>query len=270
VKFGRIAEGDDFMSDPIYWYYMNNAYDGNPVAIFYNSPMTAYPNSTWGVYGMVNPIDEWYLKLGVYGADTRIGQRMQYHGEMMGFDFNEGVYLIGQTGYRLNYGADDKGLKGDYNIGGYYNSGPYQGVSGKTNNIGGGYITFDQSLYYFGKDRNRFINLWGAFIVAPESSGLMPYFGSGGIVLKGISEKRPKDALALGVAGGKFSPALAFQQRKAGQSPQSYELQFEVAYWIQVTGFFFFSPDIQVIVNPGGTGTIPNALVLGFQTGMNL
>jgi len=98
----------------------------------------------------------------------------------------------------------------------------------------------------------------------------MPYFLSGGLVFKGMTRKRSADAIVLGAAWGKFSPALAQQERKAGQLPQNYELLFELAYWIQATGFLFISPGVQVVVNPGGGGGIPTALVLGFQAGVNL
>jgi porin len=36
-----------------------------------------------------------------------------------------------------------------------------------------------------------------------------------------------------------------------------------------VTKWFTFQPNVQFVVRPGGTGTIPNALVLGLQTNLN-
>jgi len=34
-------------------------------------------------------------------------------------------------------------------------------------------------------------------------------------------------------------------------------------------GAFFFEPDLQYIIRPGGTGNIPNAFVVGAQVGIN-
>src|SRR5215467_4361393 len=49
VRLGRIAAGDDFLVSPYDWLFMQNAFCGNPVGIFFNAPgMTAYPNATWG------------------------------------------------------------------------------------------------------------------------------------------------------------------------------------------------------------------------------
>ena len=39
-------------------------------------------------------------------------------------------------------------------------------------------------------------------------------------------------------------------------------------YKIQLTKFAFAQPDIQWVINPGGTNRIPNALVLGAHMGM--
>jgi porin len=47
-----------------------------------------------------------------------------------------------------------------------------------------------------------------------------------------------------------------------------YELALEWSYAIQVTPWLKFQPDIQYIINPGGTGRVPNALVLGFEVGL--
>jgi porin len=42
----------------------------------------------------------------------------------------------------------------------------------------------------------------------------------------------------------------------------------EGGYRVNLTKFAYVQPDVQWIINPGGTGTIPNALVLGAQIGV--
>jgi len=51
----------------------------------------------------------------------------------------------------------------------------------------------------------------------------------------------------------------------AGGGYPSYEVVFEWGYRVQFTKFLYIQPDMQYVVNPGGTHTIPNALVLGAQ-----
>ena len=42
----------------------------------------------------------------------------------------------------------------------------------------------------------------------------------------------------------------------------------EFAHRFQVTRWSYFQPDIQYVIDPGGTGDIPNAVVIGAQMGV--
>jgi len=46
IRFGRISGGDEFLSSPLYWLFVQNGIDGNPVGIFHNVGFSAYPNAT--------------------------------------------------------------------------------------------------------------------------------------------------------------------------------------------------------------------------------
>lgn len=46
---------------------------------------------------------------------------------------------------------------------------------------------------------------------------------------------------------------------------QTDEIALEWSYIIALAPWLRIQPDIQYIIRPGGTGRIPNALVLGFQ-----
>ena len=74
---------------------------------------------------------------------------------------------------------------------------------------------------------------------------------------------------------GTFSSELRRSQRDArsvgaGQGPQSYEIAVELTYIVQATRWLQVQPDVQYIINPGGTGKIRDALVIGFQLAINL
>ncbi|HTA31458.1 MAG TPA: carbohydrate porin, partial [Candidatus Cybelea sp.] len=86
-RLGRIAAGDDFLVSPYDWLFMQNAFDGNPVGIFLDSPgMTAYPNATWGALVKVKPTQRTYVMGGVYNGDpsirdnSRLGADMSMNG----------------------------------------------------------------------------------------------------------------------------------------------------------------------------------------------
>jgi porin len=103
----------------------------------------------------------------------------------------------------------------------------------------------------------------------------MPFFASGGLVYQGPLPSRPRDTAALGVAYGGFSSQLRRSQRDArsaggGAGIQQYEIALELTYIMQATRWLQVQPDLQYIIKPGGTGMIPNALVLGFQLAITL
>ena len=51
---------------------------------------------------------------------------------------------------------------------------------------------------------------------------------------------------------------------------QNHETVLEWNYTFRfLNGAYFFEPDMQYIIRPDGTGKIPNALVIGAQTGFN-
>jgi porin len=50
-----------------------------------------------------------------------------------------------------------------------------------------------------------------------------------------------------------------------GAGSPAYEIALEAGYRFQITKFAYVQPNVQWIINPGGTGNIPNALVLGAQ-----
>jgi porin len=94
-------------------------------------------------------------------------------------------------------------------------------------------------------------------------------------VYQGPFPARPLDRAAVGVVYGAFSEELRRSQRDArsvgtGVGLQSYELVLELTYIFQATRWLQVQPDVQYIINPGGTGKIPNALVVGFQLALNL
>ncbi|MFA5177709.1 MAG: carbohydrate porin, partial [Candidatus Omnitrophota bacterium] len=93
-------------------------------------------------------------------------------------------------------------------------------------------------------------------------------FVDGGLVYTGLVPKRDTDVTALGFAYGQWSKDLANYQNDSGQSPQKYEVMMELNYKIMLTPYFYLQPDLQYIFNPGGTGNIDDALVVGTRVGV--
>jgi porin len=283
TSLGRIGAGDDFLVSPYNYLFMQNGFDGNPVGIFFNSPgMTAYPNATWGARIKVKPTQRTYIMGGVYNGDPSI-RDIDHNGADM--SMNGPVFVIGEAGYQLNGLPGDSRRLGNYKVGSWYDNSEFtdynsvglgQSAGTKRGNYGF-YTLFDQVLVPFGElDSNRGFGIFGSFMVAPdESVSQMPYFFTAGVACRGIFESRPIDTAGFGIVYGSFSSDLSnAQQREQQLDPavgvQDYETVLEWTYRFNFRkGAVFFQPDLQYVINPGGTGQINDALVLGCQLGIN-
>jgi porin len=281
---GRLAAGDDFLVSPYNWVFMQNAIDGNPVGIFFNSPgMTAYPNSAWGTVLKVRPTPRTYVMGGVYDGDPNIrgndhnGADMSMHGP---------VFAIMEAAYQKNGLPGDAGLIGNYRVGAWYDNSSYEDFRtvGNETPVGyqrgnwGLYTLVDQVILAFGdRSRNSGLGLTGSALVSPNQTiSQLPYFFTAGVVARGFLSSRPTDLAGFGVDYGEFSDRLRqAEEREQLFTPaigaQNNETVLELTYRFNFAkDAILFQPDIQYIIKPGGTGNIQNALVLGFQFGFNL
>lgn len=282
-KLGRFAAGDNFATSPIYWLYQNNAFDGNPVGIFKQQRMSAYPSGTWAAYMRVDYKDGQYFKAGVYKISTDEQDSPHQHG----LDWSiggEGVNANFELGWNFNHDGSGKspasisaGIAADwYNV-------PYvQSATIATDfsyslylqadymliNLGapksdaprGSYIVRDSDSY---RDLRGLI-IWGVIEYNPNyDTAEMPLFINGGLLFNAPFESRADDVVCFGAAYGLFSDRLTTY------NSGSYELAFELNYKFQVNKFFFLQPNVQYIVHTNG-GEYPDALVLGLQFGLNL
>jgi porin len=277
LRLGRIAAGDDFLVSPYNYVFVQNGFDGNPVGIFFNSPgMTAYPNDTWGALVKVRPTARTYIMGGVYNGDPSIRDNSN-HG--VDFSMDGPLFAIGEIAYQPNSLPGDRGLLGNYKAGFWYDNSRFTDFNTGALNRGnwGFYGMFDQVLVRFGKpSSHRGFGVAGSFLASPDQPiSQMPYFFTCALVTRGIFPSRPRDIVGLGVVYGHFSNDLQNLQRRAQQldpnvGVQSRETVVELTYRLALLkSALYFQPDLQYVFRPGGTGRIPDALVLGAQVAVN-
>lgn len=269
LKAGRVNAGDDFLCSPLYWQFVNNGFDGNPVSIFYNIPFTAYPNPTWGALIEAVPWKRLSAKFGVYNANSKI-QQNKYHGVNFTFSSTNGVVWITEWCALVNQEREDHGMPGNYKAGFFYLTGSEKKFSGGSEKGDPGfYLLFDQMVYRRGgPGSDQGLTPFISLILQPKNRNTMPFFVNGGLVFKGIFPQRPKDTASFGFIYGKFSSDLAESQRALGQEGQTAETVLELDYWVQINPWFYIMPDLQYIIRPKGLN-IPNAFVVGVQIGLD-
>jgi porin len=289
IRLGRMVAGDEFLSSPLYALFVQTGINSNPAGILLNVPgMTSYPFATWGLRLRVKPVESLYAMAGVFNGDSSLADNRK-HG--VDFSMRGPVFAIAEAGYRFNQGKGDTGLPGNHKLGVYYDNGRFadflrdhrDGISAQSGlpprtirGNTGFYILMDQMLYREGDaESKQGLTPLAALLIAPnENVNRFPLFVAAGLVYQGLLPHRDRDVAAFGAVYGKFSDQLQRAQRvKQLTDPsigiQRYELALEWTYMIQVTPWLQVQPDIQYIINPGGTGRIKDALVVGFQLALN-
>ena len=124
-------------------------------------------------------------------------------------------------------------------------------------------------IYQEAPGSDQGLTIWSAFVFSPQQNiAKLPFQVNGGLSYKGLIPTRGDDYSCFGIVYGKFSRDFARSVAESGGGYPDYELVFEWNYKVQLTKFAFVQPDLQWVVNPGGTHSIPNALVLGAQMGV--
>ncbi len=278
VRAGRLCWGDTFLASKFYGRYMNNAFDGNPISTFFNTPgQTAYPNATWATYAKLKPIKRIEMQFGAYNANPR-NNANKYHGLNFSFNNELGALLAGDFSFLFNHEKNESGYPGKYTVGAYWTSkeSPTFLHGGSKHNYMW-YFSFDQMIYRRGEVwSDQGLTLWGAYLFAPRTIATLPFFFTSGLTYKGVIPWRKRDKLSFGVAYGHYSKDLKRSQEIArdtgiaglnGNRPQSYECDLELNYWAQINDWFYVMPNVMYIFNPKGFNLYDDALVIGAQVG---
>lgn len=294
LKIGRLAAGDDFAVSPLYWLYMNNGIDGNPQAVPVNSKFSTYPNAVWGSRLKVDLTSSTVARLGIY----QVTPFNSVNGLNWNFYPSNGLMLVGQYSWNPEFflpsapsslekrspaalpndvasknivKANSRGFEGHYWMGSYYSTMQYAqfNSSATVPNAYGFYWHGDQTVYRVDSVSNKGLVIWSAYAFSPQQNiSKVPFQVNGGAIYTGLIPDRANDQTILGVIYGCFSSSYAGAQSSAGNGSPTYELVYEAGYRINFTKYAYFQPDLQWIINPGGFGSTPNAVVVGAQTGI--
>jgi porin len=286
VRFGRLTinsvYGEEFAGSQYFKAFTSVAFDLVPLGIFLNAPGAfGYPLTTWGARVKFEPTESFYVMAGCYDGDPDVKE-----GDKHGVDFTMRgpPFVIGEIGYRRNYGKDASGLPGNLKLGAYYNGGSAEvfdsGPAGRTGETVqaryGFYLVGDQALMRWGDAaEKRHLGMFAALVCAPDQRvNTMPYFFDAGLVAYGFLPSRPRDFVGFGVAYGSYSGDLRHaEELRAVTDPaagvQSREMTVELNYGCTVRPGLLVQPSLQYLVNPGGDRAVPNALAIGLNVVLN-
>lgn len=297
LRLGRLSASADFTSSPIYALYMNGGINGTVLSV--NTEFPSFLGAVWGGRARVDLTSQWNAMFGIYQTTSHIPDRTN-HGLDWNIRPNDGVILIGRVGWAPEFfkrrvetppptrnknvtsyssgkkttsaQSELKGFPGRYWLGAYWSPWTYAqfGCPEMASYSYGFYGYADQMVFQEIPGSDQGLTIWSSASFSPqENISRFPLHINGGLVYKGLIPMRDDDYTCFGFSWGKFSRDYAQMTKSAGRGYPSYELVFEWNYRIQLTKSMFVQPNIQWVINPGGTGKIPNALVLGAQMGVD-
>jgi len=256
---------------------ISNGYYCQPGALYINQPAAAnvYPIGTWGARFKVEPKhQDFQIWLGAYNGWPRNLSDADKHGVDFTLNLRKSTYVVGEFWYKLKQDPGDRGLPGNYRIGGLYDSAQFTRLDNSTQTERGNpgwYLFVDQMLFRerptgTPSDSSKWKGGWkesssseqgfyamANFFMHPKRSiNLAPYWVSAALFYQGAIPHRDSDVLSFGFYYASLSPFSALD----------YELQLRVYYTLQFTPWFLMSPHMHWFRKPGG-GQVPRALVFG-------
>lgn len=134
----------------------------------------------------------------------------------------------------------------------------------------GVYAFAEYRLFEEKEDPIQGLSAFARFGLANEKINRLKSYLGGGFVYTGLLENRPRDQLGIAMALPVNSNRFETIQVRAGIGLESYEMNIETTYRLQVKNFSFIQLDLQYIVNPSMLEQRENALVTGVRLQISL
>ncbi|MGB0580892.1 MAG: carbohydrate porin [Limisphaerales bacterium] len=208
-----------------------------------------------GATVFLNPTPTWDFSLGFADGDNRT--------RVVGFDtFFDGadsLIWFTQVGRRIRLGQ----LPGNYRVGAYldtrdatrFRSGATQ--SGQL----GVFVSCDQKVYRENETDPQGLGLFARYGYHDERVNRFAHFWSLGFQYDGPLPGRDQDRWGAAL----YSVHASADFRAAGNAAFTRETGYETYYHVQVSPWITVTPDLQYIVNPGGSNALDNALAANLR-----
>lgn len=284
VRLGQIAADDEFITSETAGGLINGTF-GWPAARAADLPGggPAYPLPQPGVRLRVKSVTDLTLRAAAFsnnpgGRNCPSGNPQECDPHGVKFAFSGGTLWLAEIEYALNSGKNAAGLPGVYKLGGLRAIGVFPNqLTGALDRRGNWaiYVVADQAVWRRPGSDDQGLNFFLRLGGAPSDRNLISFYADGGIGFRAPFAFRPDDVVTLGAAYGNISADAARADRLAGQPMpvRNYEAVIELSYTAAIVPGWSVQPDLQYLFNPGGnvenpngSGTIPNALVLGLRT----
>ncbi len=257
LKAGRFSSDQDFANSDLYRYSLSTSINGPIRALLQDGASFTFPFATWGARAKWSPSEEHQFQVGVFHLHDRL-----YDASSHGMDFdingNDGAAIMLQYDWNSElFGKKTHAYVGiNHAVG--FDLARLDGT-GSEDSLTRFYGHIDMNV----TDQ---LQLFSFFTYSADKEvAFVPIQASFGANYTGLIPSRPDDRTVFFITYGDISSDVPVAP---GESKPDYEMVYELGYRFQVTPAAYIQPAVQYIQNPGGTGEIDDAVVVGAWVGL--
>lgn len=291
LRLGQLTADSEFVISDYSGLFINGTF-GWPAFAYMNIPGggAAYPIGTLGARLSLNPVDWLTFQSAVFQGNV-FAQNVNRHGFRWRLDAETGYTFLNEAQIRWNHREEEAGLPGQFKAGAWFQTGANADVLATTTASGnsGYYVIVDQMIYRepgeaagFSKDGKSAVDggksfkapvkiekpdqglgWFGRVAFSPADRNFIAFYFDTGFSYKGLIPTRDNDSLGIGFGYAQLSNGARNSLAGKGEVPAGAEMVLELTYQASLTPWLVVQPDLQYIINPGGTDSLSNAFVVG-------
>jgi porin len=262
VRLGQIRADSEFVISESGLLFLN-ATLGFPAFMYTNLPDggPVYPMGTLGIRLALTPV-QWFAFQTAIFEGNKFPQNLNRHGFRDRLNQKFGYFWINEAKLVWFGSEDSSGLPGTFKVGAWFHTAKFANPNDGELLDGnyGFYFIVDQMLY---RHTDHGLNWFARVGFEPKDQNFIGFYFDTGLTYKGLIPSRDDDTICIAFVYAQLTRSAQHAFRGAGSTAAGAEMALEFTYQAQVTKWLTVQPDIQFIVNPGGTQDLNNALIIG-------
>ena len=295
IRLGQICPDCEFVVSDYAGLFINSTF-GFPALVTMNLPNggSGYPVGTLGARIAWSPVDWFTFRSAAFQGDA-FAQDVNRHGFRYRLNAQNGYTFFNEAQFRWNHRDSESGLPGQLKSGVWFLTGQSADPLAASTSSGneGFYLILDQMLYretcgpsaaglskdgktvVTGKEGKSFkspvdqekcdqgLACFGRVGFTPADRNFINFYFDAGLTYKGLIPGRDDDTVGIGFGYAQLSNGARSSLRDSGSNPTGAEMVIEFTYQARITPALVVQPDLQYIINPGGSTDLNNAFVIG-------
>lgn len=265
LRVGQITADSEFLISDYGGLFINAEFGWTALAGS-NMPNggASFPVGVPGLRLAWSPNDSFTFLSGAFQGNV-FAQDVNRHGFRWRLDAENGFTWMNEAQF---YWGQDDGCRlppGFLKLGAWLQSGRYADALAESTSSGnsGYYLVLDQMLFGEKAGSDEGLGFFGRTGFTPPDRNAVDFFFDMGFTYKGVIPGRSEDSLGLAYGFAALSPDARAEIGAAGGDGAVSEMVLEATYQCVLAPWCILQPDAQLIVNPGGDNSAPNAFVIG-------